>query len=203
MKNTLKALVLALSLSGLAHAGSVPLQQMLSLRGLNQQFVKNDTPIGKAYFALWQQCAYPVIASNTYFQQEYETAPDLVAFLSTLTYVDAQNQPMLAKVPGGTNNPICSNPQGCTMTCSSLQQSVEKNSQDWMKGTPPGPRETVQCDSDGCEMSGTQIVVKSKAFAQATRPTALHMNMEMDCAIVPGSELARCDMKIKTESSDK
>jgi hypothetical protein len=72
-----------------------------------------------------------------------------------------------------------------------------------MKETQPGPRETVQCDTDGCEMSATQIIVKSKAFAQATRPTELHMNMSMDCAIVPGSELATCDMKIKTQSSDK
>jgi len=63
MKNTLKALALALSLSGLAHAGTVsdvakhgsatnPLQQMLSLRRLYQQFVKNDTPLAQAYFVL-------------------------------------------------------------------------------------------------------------------------------------------------------
>jgi len=114
-----------------------PLQQMLSLRRLYQQFVKNDTPLAQAYFVLWQQCAYPIIASNTYFYQEYETAPDLMAFLSTLTYVNAQNQPMLAMVPGGSNNPICSNPQGCSMTCGSLLQAVQNNFQTWMTGTGP------------------------------------------------------------------
>jgi conjugal transfer mating pair stabilization protein TraG len=115
-----------------------PLQQMLQMRHLYQNYVKTDTPLADAEFSFFQQCVYPVYSSDTTLQAAYNETNNILATVTNTNYVTASGANMMVNVLGGTGNPICGSSQGCLLTCNGLASTLNTQYTQWKGSSGSG-----------------------------------------------------------------
>lgn len=115
-----------------------PLQQMLQMRHLYQNYVKTATPLADAEFSFFQQCVYPVYSSDTTLQAAYNETNNILATVTNTNYVTASGANMMVNVLGGTGNPICGSSQGCLLTCNGLASTLNTQYAQWKSSSGSG-----------------------------------------------------------------
>lgn len=115
-----------------------PLQQMLQLRRLYQNYVKTDPALADAEFSFFQQCVYPTYSNDTSLQLAYTQTNDILTTVTHTNYVTASGTNMMVSVLGGAGNPICGSTQGCVMTCNMLASTLQTQYANWVNAAGSG-----------------------------------------------------------------